>query len=65
MTLQLWEHWSKMSNKDIAEEIFEMFLIMIGICIISIILYRIKIKYKDKVENSNSKVLKFIFNNIL
>ena len=65
MTQLMWEHWSTMSNKEIFQEIVIMFIITISIGIITFILQYIKNTYNNKVQNSNSKVLKFIFKNIL
>lgn len=65
MTMQLWEHWDNMSNEEIFKEMLIMILVVIAIGIITGFLTYLKNKYKDKVNESNSKVLKFIFNNIL
>lgn len=65
MTQFMWEHWSTMSNQEIFQELFIMFVITIVIGIITGILQYIKNIYNDKVQASNNKVLKFIFNNIL
>lgn len=65
MTMQLWEHWETMSNEDIFNEILIMILITIAIGIVTGFLTYLKNRYKDRVNESNSKILKFIFNNIL
>lgn len=65
MTEYLWEHWSTMSDKEILGEIFAMIGITILIGIILGIIQYLKNKYNDKVQASNSKILKFIFKYIL
>ncbi len=65
MTQLMWEHWSTISNQEIFQELFIMFVITIAIGIIAGILQYIKNTYNEKVESSNNKVLKFIFKNIL
>lgn len=65
MTLQLMEHWSRMSKEEISEEMLIIFIVTVGLCIIAGTMQYFKNKYQDKIDKSNSKVLKFIFNRIL
>lgn len=65
MTMKLWEHWSSMSDGEIWKEMITMLVITMLVGVITGFLTYIKNEYKDKVNESNSKVLKFIFNKIL
>lgn len=65
MTLQLWEHWSQISDQEKMQELIIIFLVTFLFLILAILLDYIKIKYKNKVNNSNSKILKFIFKHII
>lgn len=65
MTLQLWEHWSQISDQEKMQELIIIFLVTFLFLILAILLDYIKIKYENKVNNSNSKILKFIFKHII
>lgn len=65
MTLQLWEHWSRISNQEKLKELCIYLLMMLIFLIIAILLDYIKVKYEYKVNKSNSKILKFIFKHIM
>lgn len=65
MTLQLWEHWSQISDQEKMRELIIIFLVTFLFLILAILLDYIKIKYENKVNNSNSKILKFIFKHII
>ena len=56
MTMKLWEHWSSMSDGEIWKEMITMLVITMLVGVITGFLTYIKNEYKDKVNESNSKV---------